>query len=301
MKARKLISLAASVLLLSAPLSVPAMAARQASAEFTASELKKAPKFDGVISEGEWGDGDWISLTDSRLTPTAWVAGHTIDPDLDVKVKYAWDDEYLYAALRVKGDKSPAQTPGVNEAWWDKGDLVQMFLNPEYKVENVSPVCITIGFSADGKPGVQRSHFGEGTFLSDECDGYSDKYKDTGYTAEVAIPWKSILIDTANAKTSDTVIADGTKIGIALVYADFGGTVSLVKTDGQEWNGEKFCTAQLTLKKAAETAAPATEAPVTEAPAAQPSAPQTADLSVLIASVSAAALSGAVLLKKKHH
>lgn len=39
----------------------------QKSVTFSAYRLDTAPQYDSVISDGEYGNGDWISLTDARL------------------------------------------------------------------------------------------------------------------------------------------------------------------------------------------------------------------------------------------
>lgn len=232
--------------LIGTSLMLPASAA-QKSAEFKASKLTTAPKFDGVISENEYGSGDFISLTDSRLNPQTWVSGHAIDPDLSVKYKFAWDDENLYMAVEVKGDKSPSQTADETAAWFSKADCIQVFINPEYKVTSMSPVCFTIGFSEDKMPVVWRSKLGDGVIVTPECKGYSTKYADSGYIMEVAIPWSTVLVDTSAITTSDTKIAEGTQLGLSFVYADVGGVASYVKTDGNGWNGSDIGAAMLTL------------------------------------------------------
>ena len=257
-------------------------------AEFKAPKLTKAPTFDGVISDGEYGSGDAIKLTDSRLEPTAWVSGQTIDPDLDVQYRFAWDDSNLYMAVTVKGDKSPSQTADESAAWFGKADCVQLFINPEYKVAGASPICFTIGLAEGKNPVVWRSKLGDGVIVTNDCKGFSSKY-DNGYTMEIALPWKTILIDTDKVTTSDTKIAEGTKLGLTLVYADVGGTASYVKTDGNKWNGDEIGAATLTLSAAAKS--PATAKPSTAA--------QTPDL-IVLPILALAASAGAAYIAKKH-
>ena len=257
-------------------------------AEFKAPKLTKAPTFDGVISDGEYGTGDVIKLTDSRLEPTAWVDGQTIAPDLDVEYRFAWDDSNLYMAVTVKGDKSPSQTADESAAWFGKADCVQLFINPEYKVAGASPICFTIGLAEGKNPVVWRSKLGDGVIVTNDCKGFSSKY-DNGYTMELALPWKTILIDTDKITTSDTKIAEGTQLGLTLVYADVGGTASYVKTDGNKWNGDEIGAAALTLSAAAKS--PATAKPSTAA--------QTPDL-IVLPLLALAASAGAAYIAKKH-
>lgn len=281
---KKIIALLTTALI-GASLIVPTSAAQKA-AEFKASKLTSSPKFDGVISENEYGSGDFISLTDSRLNTQTWVSGHTIDPDLDVKYKFAWDDENLYMAVTVKGDKSASQVADETAAWFGKADCIQVFINPEYKISDVSPVCFTIGFAENKMPTVWRSKLGDGVIVTSECEGYSTKYADSGYVMEVAIPWSTVLIDTATITTSDTKIAEGTNFGLALVYADVGGTASYVKTDGNGWNGKDLGAAMLTLGAADKKATPTV-------------AEQTPDLIGVSALMLTASLGAAYSLKKR--
>lgn len=282
---KKILTSILTAALIAASLLTQVSAAPKA-AEFKASKLTKVPTFDGVISDGEYGIGDAIKLTDSRLEPTAWVSGHSIDPDLDVQYKFAWDDSNLYMAVTVKGDKSPSQSADENAAWFGKADCIQVFVNPEYKVAGASPVCFTIGFSEGKTPVVWRSKLGMGVIVTGECKGFSSKY-DNGYTMEIAIPWKTILIDTDKITTSDTKISEGTKLGLSLVYADVGGTASYVKTDGNKWNGDELGSAMLTLSAAVKT--------TTEKPASAAQTPDMIGLTILTLAASA----GAAYIAKK--
>ena len=283
---KKILTSILTTTLIAASLLTQVSAAPKA-AEFKASKLTKAPTFDGVISDGEYGTSDAIKLTDSRLEPTAWVGGQSIDPDLDVQYRFAWDDSNLYMAVTVKGDKSPSQSADENAAWFGKADCVQLFINPEYKVSGASPVCFTIGLAEGKTPVVWRSKLGDGVIVTGECKGFSSKY-DNGYVMEIAIPWKTILIDTDKITTSDTKIAEGAKLGLSLVYADVGGTASYVKTDGNKWNGDEIGAAMLTLSAAAKTTAtkPSTAA-------------QTPDL-IVLPLLALAASAGAAYIAKKH-
>ena len=282
---KKILTSILTTTLIAASLLTQVSAAPKA-AEFKASKLTKAPTFDGVISDGEYGTSDAIKLTDSRLEPTAWVGGQSIDPDLDVQYRFAWDDSNLYMAVTVKGDKSPSQSADENAAWFGKADCVQLFINPEYKVSGASPVCFTIGLAEGKTPVVWRSKLGDGVIVTGECKGFSSKY-DNGYVMEIAIPWKTILIDTDKITTSDTKIAEGAKLGLSLVYADVGGTASYVKTDGNKWNGDEIGAAMLTLSAGAKT------------PAKPSTAAQTPDL-IVLPLLALAASAGAAYIAKKH-
>ncbi|MBO5220529.1 MAG: hypothetical protein J6C52_13960, partial [Clostridia bacterium] len=151
MKIKKLITAILLGAVVAASAILPAAGAAK-TVGFSAEQVKAAPKMDGVIGTSEYGWGDWISLTDARLTPAAWVSGHAIDPALKVEYKFAWDSQNLYAAIKVTGDKSASQKGTADAAWFGKADCVQIFLNPEYTVTSASPVCLTVGFSENAMP-----------------------------------------------------------------------------------------------------------------------------------------------------
>ncbi len=288
MKMFRKCALLALAALLAASAALPVSAAVK-SVKFGAGEITKAPVYDGVIGADEYGTGDFISLTDARLDPTAWVAGHKIDPALKAEYKFAWDKTNLYIAVKIAGDGSPKQAGPADKAWFGTDDCIQVFLNPGYAVTGaVSPVCFTIGATKNGMPVVWRSKLGTGVIITEKCKGYSGENKNGSYNMEVQIPWSEILIDTDTVKTSGVKIGEGTEIGICLVYADVGGTVSYVKTDANLWNAADIGKGYIVLN-----AAPKTETAKTAA------APKTADLTLLTAASVLMSGAGLTILRKR--
>lgn len=245
-----------------------------------ATAIKATPVVDGVI------DDIWASAVevDANLVNQTLIPSQTTTT---AKVKFAWDEKYLYT-LAVVTDSAVWPTASVGTASEDKDSIEYGVDEKNTKgVDNVNAGNANAGVFRVGTNDSEISGFGDWfTAKSSEVKGKT-VLTDTGYIAEMAIPWNTLTP------------AEGTVISLEVQIDD--NDLGEKRTGLVTWNSDA-CLGWKDSESHGEITLAAAPAPAaTEAPAATDTtttAPQTGDTAVyavILTAISAAAL---VVLKK---
>lgn len=241
--------------------------------------IKATPVVDGVV------DDIWASAPEVE----AKLVNQTLIPSQSTttaKVKFAWDEKYLYT-LAVVTDTAVWPTASVGTASEDKDSIEYGVDEKNTKgVDNVNAGNANAGVFRVGTNDSEISGFGDWfSAKSSEVKGKT-VITDTGYIAEMAIPWNTITA------------AEGTVISLEVQIND--NDLGEKRTGLVTWNsdaclGWKDSESHGEITLGAAPAPAATDAPTEDS---APVAPQTGDFAVyafILTAVSAAAL---LVLKK---
>ena len=149
--------------------------------------LSPAPKLDGSL--GDW-EGDWISASNVVFGR----ANRENAADLSSKIKVGWDWNYLYLAVQVTDDAYVQNAKGENLYEGDSLEvLLDVNLAADFVSEGLSSDDYQLGISgrtlSKDDPGEAYLWYPTSSAGSKSKLIIQARPTDTGYRAEVAIPW----------------------------------------------------------------------------------------------------------------
>jgi hypothetical protein len=159
--------------------------------ELTSQQALSAIKLDGKLDEPVWSEAQ----SSNALVNT--MNGSPAEPN--VRVKSAWDEKNLYVAFDVKDDLLKSKFTSDDDHLWEQ-DCVEIMLDPDGDGKNyfelqVSPRNKHFDTRYDSRRKPQpfgHVDWNAGMVTGVEVKGTVDDDKaDTGYVAEIAIPWSA--------------------------------------------------------------------------------------------------------------
>lgn len=170
------------------------MLEKVAQVKFEPIDIRRAPASARMVIDGELTKAEW---RDAPEIPMRYVFPR-IEPVKDRSVaiaKLLWDDQYLYASYTVP-DPEPTGDPGLdvaNNTFFY--DCVELFVapdldNPAYWEVNLTHKNEVVDRLIFKKP---HGWFGM-ALIEEDIAGMITAVKktDAGYTAEIAVPWRSL-------------------------------------------------------------------------------------------------------------
>ncbi len=171
----------------------------------------KAPKIDGVISDGEW-NVEAVALTEKDQTQA--FNGWAGPEDLSGYAYTKWDDKNFYIAVDVI-DNVQCQT-GTGEDIWS-GDSIQFALDPGRNGDSGSSSYDEIGMALGASGFIGWKWMSRGNYKPGRLKCEAKAVRNGTHTVyEMAVPWEELLGGTGLTK-------DLRKMGFSLLINDNDG------------------------------------------------------------------------------
>lgn len=154
-----------------------------------------------VALDGKLDDSIWKSAPSYPLAFSQTTATTQSGPQDTGSVQFAWDEEFFYAAFSFRDEDVVQESDKDQEHLYLTGDLAELFLKPEdgtwywelYAAPNGAKTAFF--FPGRGRLGLPSGFkYQSGLRTSATFDGTLNDWKDrdTGWTAEMAIPRKEL-------------------------------------------------------------------------------------------------------------
>ncbi len=251
-------------LILLVTVAVPAATAK---ADFEMVAQYGTPVVDGVISEGEYSPESTYVM--NAETASAWVGEVGTS---SVTWHFAWDEGGLYYAGTIN-DTTPSYRGA--DGYWVGIDCLEIAVNPAHAIpanDSNEGIFFSFGATKSGKVVGWRHNYLDG-LVSEEITGAAKGHKKgtDGYTIEVYIPWKLVMMDTdctiggktdLHIDTTAFVPENGAVLGVLPCAIDADESENILAA--YKFNGTDFLVrdfVNLTLMGKPE---PTTEAPTAE-------------------------------------
>jgi len=174
------------------------------------------PIIDGKLDDVVWQNAKAIELK-WRFNPANAPALIALTPTVRTTTRLLWDKQYLYVGFECE-DPDVWSTYTQRDAYVWEGEAVEVYLDPagkgqNYKEIDLNPlgalIDLNVAEAKNGNPGdVEQSARWNAaglrwaTFVNGTANDRSDR--DTGWTAELAIPLKEILPENERVYVGDT-------------------------------------------------------------------------------------------------
>lgn len=284
-------------------------------------KFNTAPKFDGVITEAEWGKPT-VKVTMDQKT-TEYVDSRGVEEDeaniwFDLYLR--WDANFYYVGMYYP-DTNHALAASEGSLW--NGDVIQMGFDPAGPIasdELMDPWSEDYTNMSFGLVSGEGNTLSSWAFYSPTCQGapvegakYNVKNVNNTTTYEIAIPWTTLGVDEA-VKVGDLfgatiarVLADNEGGGYTGWLSWGTGILGKGGTDDEVLcgsNGLRISATAATGAAASATTTTTTTPATSNTPAASTgtagaTAPVTADPITVVAAVMALSAGAALAIKKR--